>query len=564
MCKLCIRVILLSIALSTLMYGGLMGADGKLSSNSLDLIQADYQSGKITLPEKLVNEATAIFAPDQLDDKYRTKELTLIKSGTELAMEIRDKWTLFDSGQQAALSAMLYRPSLDSVYTSLSGRFRIYYDATGAETVPPEDADENGIPDYVQRIAAYADSSAKVYDDYLGYLPPVIDTSGGNIAYDIYLVAIAAYGATIPESPGDSAWNDYSAYTMIHRNFYGFAPNDDPEGDTIGAQKVTCAHEYFHAVQLAYDYDTPNNLWWMEATSTAMEEYIFPEVNDNFLYLPYFFNFPARSLRSTENYHMYGSFIWPLYLNNRFSELVIKYTWEACRNNTPEIALDSALALYGKTTADVFSDFVTSNYFTGSQAKSISYYPDAAMYPRPALDQNISGVLFDSIEPNVRPDGLAANYLELTVDTADRGIIEFILDGSDLVRWGLSAIFLRDGYDTTITDVSGWGNSVHLYFPYIEDYEKVIVIPAVVSKYLTENNYQLSTKIQPYGDANFDGDVNVGDAIYIVNYVFNGGNDPQPLFVAGDANCDGGVNIGDAVMLVNYIFNGGNMPCWDR
>ncbi|MEZ5359127.1 MAG: dockerin type I repeat-containing protein [Candidatus Zixiibacteriota bacterium] len=568
MVRMRIRDILLVAVICAMFLGAPANASEDISvsapKSSLDLIQADYQSGIITQSEKLVNEVVAVFAPDKLADKYRTDQMTLIKSGTELAIEIKDNWSLFDSDQQAALSAMLFRPSMDNQFTSPSGRFRIHYDTTGIEPVPTLDSDEDGIPDFVERIALYSDSAATVYHDILGYLPVVIDTAGGNSAYDLFLVSIAAYGATIPEFPGDSSWNDYGAYTMIHRNFYGFLPNDDPEGDTIGAMKVTCAHEYFHAVQLAYDYDASNNLWWMEETATAMEEYIFPEVNDNLNYLPYFFNYPARSLRSTVNYHMYGAFIWPLYLTNRFDESIVKHSWEACRNNLPEIAIDSALAPFGFTTAGVFNDFVSENYFTGDRAKITSFYSDAPDYPEIVLDQSFTGVRLDSIQPVTRPDGLGANYIELTVDSTDQGIIEFDLEGSDLVRWGLSAIFITDTFDTTVESVSGWGNPVHLYFPFVEDYDKIIVAPAVVSKYLTANNYHLTVNLQPYGDANFDRTVNIGDAIYIVNYVFNGGAGPKPLKESGDANCDGSVNIGDAVSLVNYIFNGGNAPCSNR
>jgi hypothetical protein len=62
------------------------------------------------------------------------------------------------------------------------------------------------------------------------------------------------------------------------------------------------------------------------------------------------------------------------------------------------------------------------------------------------------------------------------------------------------------------------------------------------------------------GDANTDGQVNVGDAVFLINYIFKGGSAPDPL-EAGDANCDGQVNVGDAVYLVNYIFRGGPEPC---
>ena len=62
------------------------------------------------------------------------------------------------------------------------------------------------------------------------------------------------------------------------------------------------------------------------------------------------------------------------------------------------------------------------------------------------------------------------------------------------------------------------------------------------------------------GDANGDRTINIGDAVYIVNYVFKGGPAPQPV-QAGDANCDSALNVGDAVYIINYIFKGGPAPC---
>jgi outer membrane protein assembly factor BamB len=62
------------------------------------------------------------------------------------------------------------------------------------------------------------------------------------------------------------------------------------------------------------------------------------------------------------------------------------------------------------------------------------------------------------------------------------------------------------------------------------------------------------------GDANADEDVNVSDAVHIINYVFVGGDPPDPL-VSGDVNCDEDVNVSDAVWIINYVFVGGNIPC---
>ncbi|MDD4051872.1 MAG: dockerin type I domain-containing protein, partial [candidate division Zixibacteria bacterium] len=62
------------------------------------------------------------------------------------------------------------------------------------------------------------------------------------------------------------------------------------------------------------------------------------------------------------------------------------------------------------------------------------------------------------------------------------------------------------------------------------------------------------------GNANGDAAVNVGDAVYIIAYVFRGGPAPVPVS-AGDANCDGKLNVGDAVYTISYIFREGPAPC---
>ncbi len=62
------------------------------------------------------------------------------------------------------------------------------------------------------------------------------------------------------------------------------------------------------------------------------------------------------------------------------------------------------------------------------------------------------------------------------------------------------------------------------------------------------------------GDANSDVTVNVSDAVWIINYVFIGGEPPEP-YKSGNPNCDESVNISDAVWIINYVFMGGKEPC---
>jgi hypothetical protein len=61
------------------------------------------------------------------------------------------------------------------------------------------------------------------------------------------------------------------------------------------------------------------------------------------------------------------------------------------------------------------------------------------------------------------------------------------------------------------------------------------------------------------GDVNNDGDVNVADAVYMINNIFLGGPPPEHPD-AFDVNGDGQNNVADPVYLINYIFNFGPAP----
>jgi len=61
------------------------------------------------------------------------------------------------------------------------------------------------------------------------------------------------------------------------------------------------------------------------------------------------------------------------------------------------------------------------------------------------------------------------------------------------------------------------------------------------------------------GDANTDGDVNVGDVVYLIDYTFSGAPAPEPVEIA-DANGDGAINVADAVYLISFIFKNGPEP----
>ena len=110
------------------------------------------------------------------------------------------------------------------------------------------------------------------------------------------------------------------------------------------------------------------------------------------------------------------------------------------------------------------------------------------------------------------------------------------------------------GGDFMIVDVGGGNQAIEVARPGFLTADTVIMM---------NQNRLLEVSLIPggfvAGDANCDGDPNVGDAVYIINYVFKGGPAPIP-YLAGNANGDAEVNVGDAVYMINYIFKGGPPP----
>jgi parallel beta-helix repeat protein len=74
--------------------------------------------------------------------------------------------------------------------------------------------------------------------------------------------------------------------------------------------------------------------------------------------------------------------------------------------------------------------------------------------------------------------------------------------------------------------------------------------------YESEHRHSIESR---RGDVNSDDEIDIGDVVYLINYLYRGG--PEPLiFLSGDANDDGIINVGDVVYLVTYLFREGLPP----
>lgn len=116
---------------------------------------------------------------------------------------------------------------------------------------------------------------------------------------------------------------------------------------------------------------------------------------------------------------------------------------------------------------------------------------------------------------------------------------------------------LAPGDGMSIDNISSFGEDIEgeLYILDLADGEIYKIVPA---EPVTPDCGQVGC-CDAAGDANDDASVNIGDPVYVINYVFKGG--PPPVCRAeGDPNADCAINIGDAVDLINFIFKGGPAP----
>jgi len=61
-----------------------------------------------------------------------------------------------------------------------------------------------------------------------------------------------------------------------------------------------------------------------------------------------------------------------------------------------------------------------------------------------------------------------------------------------------------------------------------------------------------------HGDVDCSGEINIGDMVYLVDFMFNSGPAPDPY--GGDVDGDGDIDVADLVYLVDYFFNSGPPP----
>ncbi|HPC35491.1 MAG TPA: T9SS type A sorting domain-containing protein [Candidatus Marinimicrobia bacterium] len=307
------------------------------------------------------------------------------------------------------------RPTLPFSYRSAQGHFLIHYTLEGNDAVDATITNADGVPDFVYETARAAERAYSLLIDTLDFQPPPIDDES-TPEIDFYIINLggAAYAYTYNENPVQSTPDrpyDYTAYTVIDNDFAGYP--------TIGLNglRVTVAHEFFHVVQLGYNWWENNGLtnsgggrtsaddYFLEWCSTWFEERAYPEVNDYLFYVGAFFNSPLKSLWNYDYAYALGAFL--RFMLDRYGENLLVKVWEEIKTNYAFESLQAVLADdYNADLADLWNEFYLRCYFTGERYDpDWALSSDAMQFPLlqiPATNKVVfteSAVFTPSIEP---------------------------------------------------------------------------------------------------------------------------------------------------------------------
>jgi hypothetical protein len=282
------------------------------------------------------------------------------------------------------------------------GDFRVHFTRAGVNAVPLVDADDGGIPDFVEAVSQVYEAVGATYHAALGFRHPLSDgalpDNGGDEKFDVYLLDFArsADGAFRVDSCPSA--EQCIGYVVQENDFAGYGYPSLTE-----ATKILGSHEYFHAIQAAYD--NGQDAVISEGTAVWATEHFAPETDDFEAFIRGYLERPDRSLDSPPPGPVpsfaYGSAIFFEFLSQKFGDAIIRKLWEHLENGHGDplepqdqanptwlVQLDALLKRdYQSSFADAFAEFCTWNLYLGSAADPTKAWANASTWPQPATTE---------------------------------------------------------------------------------------------------------------------------------------------------------------------------------
>lgn len=433
-----ILIILFSAVLLLLLHAEASGQDQTLSHRHrvMQEIDAAYHSGRISLDQKVLYKFYAGLKQEKLPTQFKTSDREIVKCGTPAQIDFQKYKSQLTSATLTEIESLQAETETQATetYTSPSGKFLLHYETSGQHAVPPEDADGNNVPDYVEWTASAADSSWRHQVSTLDYVDPVIPGD----PYDIYFQDLNFYGQTVISGS--------TTYIEVHNTFENFPPNTDPEGNIKGAIKATVAHELKHAINYLINNWSGETTTWEEMDATLMEEVVYDNVNDYYNYLTNsssIFENPQSSFYPGSYYHV----SWALYFEEKFGPDFWPNVWKRIEENPSGIRFTEAMENELGGEGAFQQNYVESHLWhlaSGQLNSAESYgFEEREVYPNPTIKDRFSGK--DSSATTVSLQRFAANYIELSPGQETEGFIRIELSRA-YPNTGLGLIaYLKNG-----------------------------------------------------------------------------------------------------------------------
>jgi hypothetical protein len=432
----------------------------KQRGNLHQKIERAYLQGDLSLDQKVLYKFYPAEAKGKLTDTENINYDTPLKCGTLATSDFHRHKSELSPSTLSSIQAKLDTPNMQAseTYQSPSGNFSIHYETSGAHAVPPDDTDSDGIPDYVEEVAAAADSSYRHQVQRLGYTDPIQQGQ----TYDIEIVnmrdiyGIDYYGAT--------ATRNQTTFIQIENDFSeGFPPNDD-NNNQIGAVKVTVAHEFKHAIQYEANQWGGETGLWLEMDGTLMEEVTYDNVNDYYNYIVWessIFNNPSGGFYPGSYEHV----SWALYFEEKYGSQFWVDVWKTIKNN-PNISMVDALTQQLGGPSSFNQNYIESqlwHYASGNNASSEFGFEERTFYPTPNISKNFNGDIsqpadtlnklsakyFESA-PSPFPGGIAFNLSNLVDPKTGLGVLGYFTDGS------IEPLIIYNGQQESIYTETDW------------------------------------------------------------------------------------------------------------
>ena len=468
--------------------------------------------------DSVYNKFLQVRAP-QLVERPQVLTREDLKCGFDIVTTVKINFNNFSPDQQKLLAPLVSRPVLETSMDSPFGFFRIHFNSSG----PSAPSYISGtVTENVMEVAFALDSVYKYEIQYLNYpLPPPDNNGGGNNLYDVYIVNQPGglYGYTEPEFKiGTTNW---TSFMVIDNNYVGYYSQG------LDGMEVTVAHEFHHGIQVGnYAVLTgtspfrSGDVYFYEITSTAMEEFVFDDVNDYYAYMPDYF---MNAHKAFPNQNGYNLAIWNIYLQKNFGFEILKKQWEL-------IPIQQAILAIGNSILDRYSTFARElnrfgiwTYYTGHRTVA-GYFEEAASYPLISPHSIIPFPQFNSVQVDAQE---TSNSFLVFNNTSNNDSLFVIATNGDInsttLRQNPQNIFdyilyanansgqrkLTDDYssDFIVSDPNWWSVSEILNGLIVREDSAIVPIPDIAESLVFPNPFKYS------GNLSISIETNLGDEL---------------------------------------------------